>query len=174
MRTRYLAVFPLVALAACSQPNRGGEEFMSGQNGIGVGAGSSAAQTAATQGPNPTSPAFFSQSVGDRVLFDVDQFTLNASGKAALDVQARWLIDNPSYSIIVEGHADEQGTREYNLALGSRRATSVQEYLVSRGVSPLRLKTRSFGKERPVEICSTEDCYSKNRRAVTVLVAGLG
>ncbi|MGB0798696.1 MAG: OmpA family protein, partial [Planktomarina sp.] len=89
-----------------------------------------------------------------------------------LDAQASWLNSNPSYQIIIEGHADEQGTREYNLALGFRRARSVQEYLVARGVSHLRLRTRSFGKERPVEICSVEECYSKNRRAVTVLVGG--
>ena len=82
-------------------------------------------------------------------------------------------MNNVGYVIIVEGHADEQGTREYNLALGFRRAQSVQEYLVARGVSGLRLKTRSYGKERPIEICSVERCYSKNRRAVTLLTAGL-
>ena len=76
--------------------------------------------------------------------------------------------------MIVEGHADEQGTREYNLALGARRANAVQEYLVSRGVSPARVRTVSYGKERPIEICSDESCYAQNRRAVTVVTAGAG
>ncbi len=80
---------------------------------------------------------------------------------------------NPEYTAIIEGHADEQGTREYNVALGARRANAVQEYLVSRGVAANRLRTVSYGKERPIEICSTEVCYAKNRRAVTVVTAGL-
>ena len=88
--------------------------------------------------------------------------------------QAEWLLTNTEYSVIVEGHADEQGTREYNLALGARRANAVQEYLVSRGVSPARVRTVSYGKERPIEICSDESCYAQNRRAVTVVTAGAG
>ena len=76
---------------------------------------------------------------------------------------------NPDFVAMIEGHADEQGTREYNLALGARRANAAREYLISRGVAGSRLTTVSYGKERPIEICSTEDCYSKNRRAVTVL-----
>jgi peptidoglycan-associated lipoprotein len=86
-----------------------------------------------------------------------------------LQGQAEWLLANPDYVATIEGHADEQGTREYNLALGARRANAAREYLISRGVAGNRLTTVSFGKERPIEICSTEDCYSKNRRAVTVL-----
>jgi peptidoglycan-associated lipoprotein len=80
---------------------------------------------------------------------------------------------NTDYVAIIEGHADEQGTREYNLALGARRANAVQEYLVSRGVAPSRLRVISYGKERPIELCSDEACYSQNRRAVTVISAGL-
>ena len=80
---------------------------------------------------------------------------------------------NADYVAVIEGHADEQGTREYNLALGARRANAAREYLISRGVAPNRLKTISYGKERPIEICSEEACYAKNRRAVTVLSAGL-
>jgi peptidoglycan-associated lipoprotein len=89
-----------------------------------------------------------------------------------LSAQANWLSTNGSYSAI-EGHADEQGTREYNLALGARRAQAVQDYLIGQGVSPARLKTISYGKERPIQVCSDETCYSQNRRAVTVLSAGL-
>ena len=89
-----------------------------------------------------------------------------------LEKQAAWLMDNPDFTAIIEGHADEQGTREYNLALGARRASAVQNFLMERGVAPNRLRTVSYGKERPIEICSDEACYSQNRRAVTVISAG--
>ena len=91
---------------------------------------------------------------------------------SVLDGQARWLLDNSQYMALIEGHADEQGTREYNLALGARRANAVREYLVSRGVPTSRLQTVSYGKERPLAICSDETCYSQNRRAVTVISLG--
>ncbi len=118
---------------------------------------------------DPASPAFFQRSVGDRVLFSVDESTLSAAARATLDEQARWLATNGSYTALIEGHADEQGTREYNLALGARRASAVRDYLVNAGVAPARLETVTFGKERPEAICSTEDCYAQNRRAITVL-----
>lgn len=121
---------------------------------------------------DPTSIAYFNQAIGDVVLFDVDQSTLNAQGAALLDKQAEWLLANSSVDVLIEGHADEQGTREYNLALGSRRAASVQNYLVSKGLPDSRLKTVTFGKERPLAVCSTEECWSKNRRAVTVVTGG--
>ena len=89
------------------------------------------------------------------------------------NTQATWLTTNSDYIAVIEGHADEQGTREYNLALGARRANAVREYLISRGVAGNRLKVVSYGKERPIEICSVESCYTKNRRAVTVLSSGL-
>ena len=88
--------------------------------------------------------------------------------------QAAWLQANPSYGILIEGHADEQGTREYNLALGAKRASAVQDFLIVQGIPASRLRTVSYGKERPVEVCSDEACYAKNRRAVTVLSAGSG
>ena len=119
------------------------------------------------------SPAYFQQAIGDRVLFAVDQHSLGDEARAILTAQAEWLINNPSYSATIEGHADEQGTREYNLGLGARRANEAREFLVSRGVAGNRLKTVSYGKERPLEICSDESCYSQNRRAVTVLVSDL-
>ena len=123
---------------------------------------------------DPASPTFFRESVGDRVLFSVDQSTIDDAARATLGAQARWLASNPEYTAVIEGHADEQGTREYNLALGARRANAVQEFLVSQGVAPGRLRTVSFGKERPIEVCSEEACYARNRRAVTVLATGAG
>ena len=166
MRIIYLALLPFLALAACSNSEGG--------SGLPSGSSNWDESTVKAEDQNdPKSQAFFEKTIGDRIFFEVDQFTLNTAAKVALDTQAQWLIDNRGYVIIVEGHADEQGTREYNLALGFRRAQSVQEYLVARGVSGLRLKTRSYGKERPIEICSVERCYSKNRRAVTLLTAGL-
>ena len=122
---------------------------------------------------DPTSAAYFQQTVGDRVLFEVDQHVLSAGGQATLAGQATWLKANPDYTAIIEGHADEQGTRQYNIALGERRAQSAKTYLVSQGIDASRLKTVSFGKERPIEVCSEESCYAKNRRAVTVLATGL-
>ncbi|MEM9756773.1 MAG: peptidoglycan-associated lipoprotein Pal [Pseudomonadota bacterium] len=160
LTTRIVFLLAALSLSACDQ---GG--FGPGRGAVGAGAGGVA---------DPTSVAFFNQTVGDRVLFDVDVFTLDAANRAALDAQAEWLLANPEYIAVIEGHADEQGTQEYNFRLGERRANSVFDYLVSRGVSPDRLRTVSFGKERPLEICSEEACYRQNRRAVTVLTLGPG
>lgn len=120
-----------------------------------------------------TSAAYFQQAIGDRVLFLVDQATLTEVGRSTLVAQADWMSLNTDYQAIIEGHADEQGTREYNIALGARRADAAREFLISRGVAGNRLRVVSYGKERPLEICSDESCYSKNRRAVTVLSGGL-
>jgi len=150
------------ALAACTNPGRFDDTNDVNLNGAGSGVVAGSAN-------DPTSPAYFQQTIGDRVLFDVDQSTLTAFGQSTLDGQATWLTSNPEYTALIEGHADEQGTRQYNLALGARRANAVQEYLVSRGVPTSRLKVVSYGKERPIEICSAEACYAKNRRAVTVI-----
>lgn len=158
-----------LGLAACTNPNR----FGSGDDGAGVGATVPVPSIVPGSADDPTSVAHFQQRIGDRVLFLVDQSTLSAEGRVTLDRQAEWLISNSDYLAVIEGHADEQGTREYNLALGARRANAVMEYLVSRGVSANRLKFVSYGKERPIEICSAEACYAKNRRAVTILSAGL-
>ncbi|MBN2630756.1 MAG: peptidoglycan-associated lipoprotein Pal [Rhodobacteraceae bacterium] len=168
--------FLLVAalgLAACNNPDRFGAAG-AGAGGAG-GAGSGFIDTTGLGDPNdPTSIAHFNQRVGDRVLFPVDQHTLTAEGRSTLQGQAQWLNTNTSYAVIIEGHADEQGTRDYNLSLGSRRAAAVQNFLISQGVSAGRMRTISYGKERPIEVCSTEECYSKNRRAVTVLSVGAG
>ena len=122
---------------------------------------------------DPNSVEYFQQTIGDRVLFAVDQSTLTPEGASILDSQAAWLAERPAMQILIEGHADEQGTREYNLALGARRASAVLNYLVSKGIPDSRLRTITYGKERPLEICSDEACWSKNRRAVTVVAGGL-
>ena len=159
-----------LATAACTNPNRFGGDGL-GEGGT-AGAGTTGAIVPGSAN-EPTSAAFFQQSVGDRVLFAVDQSNLTTEGRATLDAQARWLLTNSDYQAVIEGHADEQGTREYNLALGARRANAAQEYLISQGVPSSRLRVISYGKERPIEICSNEACYAKNRRAVTVLAGGL-
>lgn len=120
-----------------------------------------------------SSLTYFKETIGDRVLFNVDQTTLNPASQAILDSQTIWMIDNPNVSVRIEGHADEQGTREYNLALGARRASAVSQYLVSKGIPSSRIITLTYGKERPISICSIESCYSKNRRAVTIVTGGL-
>jgi peptidoglycan-associated lipoprotein len=104
-------------------------------------------------------------------LFEVDNSGLTALAKATLNSQADWLLLNSEYQVLIEGHADEQGTRDYNLALGARRAQMVKEYLISRGVDPNKISIVTYGKERPVENCSAEVCWSQNRRAVTIVNA---
>jgi peptidoglycan-associated lipoprotein len=117
----------------------------------------------------PGSVQEFNQTVGDRVFFDTDQTDLSSTAQATLDKQAAWLNQYNKYSFTIEGHADERGTREYNFALGERRAQAVHDYLVAKGVSASRMRTISYGKERPVAVCDDISCWSQNRRAVTVL-----
>ena len=158
--SKAIIVAAVLILSACTNPNRfGGGEG----DGAGIGAGDAT---------DPTTAAYFQQRIGDRVLFVVDQHTLTDEARAVLDQQATWLMDNGEFTAVIEGHADEQGTSAYNLALSGRRANSVIEYLVSRGVAANRLQPLPLGKERPIAICSEESCYSQNRRAVTVVAAG--
>ena len=119
----------------------------------------------------PGSQQDFVVNVGDRVFFDSDQTNLTPQATATLDKQAQWLQTYNRYSFTIEGHADERGTREYNIALGARRAQAVRSYLISRGIAPNRMRTISYGKERPVAVCNDISCWSQNRRAVTVLDA---
>ncbi|MGE0062189.1 MAG: peptidoglycan-associated lipoprotein Pal [Xanthobacteraceae bacterium] len=119
----------------------------------------------------PGSQQDFVVNVGDRVFFETDQTDLTPQARATLDKQAQWLANYGNYSFTIEGHADERGTREYNIALGARRAQTVRDYLASRGVNPQRMRTISYGKERPVAVCNDISCWSQNRRAVTVLNA---
>jgi len=152
-----------LALSACTNPDRFG-----GGNNVDLNGGANGAMVAGSAN-DPASPLYFQQTIGDRVLFEVDQSNLTTFGQSTLDGQSGWLNNNVEYTALIEGHADEQGTRQYNLALGARRANAVREYLISKGVPSNRLKVVSYGKERPLEICSEESCYAKNRRAVTVV-----
>ena len=142
-----------LAVSACA--NKPGDQ---------MGAGGAGAAT-------PGSQQDFVVNVGDRVFFESDQTGLTPQARATLDNQAQWLNRYSQYTFTIEGHADERGTREYNIALGARRAQTVREYLASRGVNPQRMRTISYGKERPVAVCNDISCWSQNRRAVTVLNA---
>ena len=117
----------------------------------------------------PGSQQDFVVNVGDRVFFETDSSELTDQSRATLDKQAQWLNNYNRYSFTIEGHADERGTREYNIALGARRAETVREYLISRGITAQRMRTISYGKERPVALCNDISCWSQNRRVVTVL-----
>jgi peptidoglycan-associated lipoprotein len=120
----------------------------------------------------PGSAEDFRVNVGDTVHFDFDKYDVLDNDKGTLQRQAAWLSKYPSVRVTVEGHCDERGTREYNLALGARRANAVKEYLVSLGVSSARVDTISYGKEHPICTESNEDCWAQNRRGVTTITAG--
>ncbi len=119
----------------------------------------------------PGSQQDFVVNVGDRVFFEIDSSELTPQARGTLEKQAQWLQNYRTYAFTIEGHADERGTREYNIALGARRAQAVRDYLVARGVEASRMRTVSYGKERPVAVCNDISCWSQNRRAVTVLGA---
>ncbi len=157
-------VAAMFTLAACE-----------GQNIFGGGGGDGTGGSGQTPGAiEESSLEYFATEIGDRVLFAVNEATISEASKRVLDAQVAWLNRYPERTVIIEGHADEQGTREYNLALSARRATSVQNYMVSIGLLANRISVIPFGKERPLEICSAESCWSQNRRAVTVVAGGLG
>jgi peptidoglycan-associated lipoprotein len=120
----------------------------------------------------PGSAEDFRVNVGDTVHFEFDQYNVPESDKTVLGRQAAWLAKYPAVRVTVEGHCDERGTREYNLALGARRANAVKEYLVSQGVSTARVETVSYGKERPICTESNEACWAQNRRGVTTITGG--
>lgn len=163
-RVRGTAVAALVLAIALGGCARNNADQLAGAGAGAGGAGYGAA--------GPGSVQEFNQTVGDRVFFDTDQTDLSSTATATLDKQANWLTQYGRYSFTVEGHADERGTREYNFALGARRAQNVRDYLVAKGVSASRMKTISYGKERPVAVCDDISCWSQNRRAVTVLKPG--
>ncbi|WP_265517693.1 peptidoglycan-associated lipoprotein Pal [Nitratireductor luteus] len=152
-----IALLAALAVAGC----RSQQQVPNNAADLGLGAGASAA--------TPGSKQEFTVSIGDRIFFDTDSSVIRADAQATLTRQAQWLNKYPSYSITVEGHADERGTREYNLALGARRAAAARDYLTTRGVAANRINTISYGKERPVATCDDISCWSQNRRAVTLL-----
>jgi peptidoglycan-associated lipoprotein len=157
-----LAIVAGLSLAACAKnPNdEPAGAITGGLSGSGGGVAT------------PGSQQDFVVNVGDRVFFETDSTDLTQKAQDTLDKQARWLQQYGRYSFTVEGHADERGTREYNIALGQRRAETTKNYLVAKGVSANRIRIISYGKERPVAVCDDISCWSQNRRAVTVLGGG--
>ena len=136
---------------------------------LGLGACAKTQAVVEAGAPTPGSTRDFALNVGDRIFFETDSSDFTAVATATLDRQADWLQRYPRHLVAIEGHADERGTREYNFALGARRAQAVSEYLAARGVAAKRLRTISYGKERPVAVCNDISCWSQNRRAVTAL-----
>ncbi|MGB6116764.1 MAG: peptidoglycan-associated lipoprotein Pal [Mesorhizobium sp.] len=151
-----VALVAALAVAGCASkkaPN----------NAADLGLGGAAGQA------SPGSSQDFTLNVGDRIFFDTDSSMIRADAQQTLSRQAQWLNQYRNYAITVEGHADERGTREYNIALGARRAAATRDFLIGRGVPANRLRTISYGKERPVALCDDNSCQTQNRRAVTVL-----
>ena len=157
------ATFLLAACETASQVS-GDSASTSASNTASSSSASSASSSAAEK-----TPAEKLAQVGDTVNFDFDSAELTVSARSTLNRQAAFLSLNPDLMIVIEGHADERGTREYNLALGDRRATAVRDYLVAKGINSARVRTVSYGKERPAVEGSTEAAWEKNRRAATVL-----
>ena len=145
----------LLALAACSKK----------KTDLDANSGPGAAAV-------PGSEQDFATNVGDRVFFLEDQSTLTPEAQETLRRQAAWLQKWPAVTVQVEGHADERGTREYNIALSARRATATREFLIAQGVKGSRISSIAYGKERPAALCDAEQCWSQNRRAVTVITGG--
>lgn len=162
MKIKLLALLSVFALAACETPTTD-DGTVSGTGSAGYGSGFESSNV------DPRTMSDFEAAVSDRVFFALDSSTLNGEAQSVLQGQAEWLKANPGINVVVEGHCDERGTREYNLALGERRANAARNYLVSLGVAAGRLQTVSYGKERPAVLGSNESSWSQNRRAVTVL-----
>jgi peptidoglycan-associated lipoprotein len=162
MRVKLLSLFAAgLLLAAC------------GTSGEDTGAATGGGQTGSSQtttteipGPQPGSQEDLTVSVGDRVFFDFDKYNLKSPARQTVERLAAWMQNYPAVTLTIEGHADERGTREYNLALGERRANSVRDYLISLGINPNRLSTVSYGEEQPAVLGSNEEAWAQNRRAV--------
>lgn len=172
MRFKVLSMIAVVSLvAACSTtPTETGSTTGTG----GASAPMTTTTPTAPSGAVVSGPAAGTQedlvvNVGDRVHFGFDKYNLTSEARYVLQKQAAWLKANPSVRVTIEGHTDERGTREYNLALGERRANAVRDYLVAQGISPDRMDVVSYGKERPVALGSNEQAWAQNRRAVTVV-----
>ncbi len=159
MLLKFAPLFAIALLvAACSSSQEAGTAGAGGLAGAG-GVGAAI----------PGSQQDLAVNIGDRVFFGTDRYDLTPEAQATLQGQAQWLNQYPNVTVIIEGHADERGTREYNLALGDRRANTVRDYLIALGVSPSRITTISYGKERPQVPGSTEAAWAQNRRSVTVV-----
>lgn len=161
MNLRFVSLLAGVLLLAACAENPSTTANTSGAN--------SAASTPATSQVQPGSKEDFTQNVGDRVFFDFDKSDIKPEGRQVLQRQADWLKKYPNVTVTVEGHCDDRGTREYNLALGERRATAVKKMLVALGVPANRISTISYGKERPAVVGDNEAAWAQNRRGVTVI-----
>ena len=158
-------LFAIAALAAAACANKDGTADSASLIGPNGGKG----------GPvTPGTQRDFSVNVGDIVYFSSDSTDLTPESQTTLQKQSKWLAQYPQFTVTIEGHADERGTREYNIALGARRATTVRNFLGQNGVQAARLRTVSYGKERPVAVCNDISCWSQNRRAQTVLNSRAG
>lgn len=171
MIVRIITLFAALGLlAACeTAPNTSGDA-----DGTGASSSTASSSTASSSADSGSSSEQMTISeeliqIGDRVLFGFDSYELTSDAKSILNNQASFLASNPSVRITIEGHCDERGTREYNLALGESRASATRDYLVAQGVNPARIKIISYGKERPAVIGSNEDAWRFNRRAVSVI-----
>ncbi|MBK6895544.1 MAG: peptidoglycan-associated lipoprotein Pal [Alphaproteobacteria bacterium] len=163
MKSRYLLVFSaMLALSACSKDKTdGAADAGTGQDMVFQDSGMNAGA------PVPGSEEDFMVNAGDRVFFDLDSVDLRPEARSTLENQARWLQQYSNLNVTIEGHADERGTREYNLALGERRANTVKNYLVALGIDGARINTISYGKERPDQVGSDDSSWARNRRGVT-------
>ncbi|CAI8444838.1 MAG: Outer membrane lipoprotein Omp16 [SAR116 cluster bacterium MED-G04] len=177
MINRIFALFAVVAfLAACeTAPKDAGDAAGSGASGSSDTSSSSSSSSSASGGSSSSSGSSTMTkdeelvSIGNKVYFDFDSSALSADAKSTLNAQAAFLRSNPSVRITVEGHADERGTREYNLALGDRRASAARDFLVAQGIDGARIKTISYGKERPEMVGSNDEAWAKNRRSVSII-----
>ncbi|MSO64915.1 MAG: peptidoglycan-associated lipoprotein Pal [Alphaproteobacteria bacterium] len=172
MRLKFTSLIAAVLLVAACETMEQQGAGAGGQGGATTAPGTgTAGSQASTQpsAPAPGSQADLVANVGDRVFFDYDKFDLKPEARRTLERQAAWLKRFPNVNLIVEGHADERGTREYNLALGERRANATKNFLVSQGIEARRLRTVSYGKERPVALGSNETAWAQNRRGVAVV-----
>ncbi|MEM7527578.1 MAG: peptidoglycan-associated lipoprotein Pal [Pseudomonadota bacterium] len=169
MKLQFVAVLALTALLAACSSN---DEELASTTGAGIDSAATGSGVDGSGLPPVNSPEYFNTVIGDRVFFETDSSQITLAGQDVLAQQANWLGANPGVTATIEGHADERGTRDYNLALGARRANAVRSFLASQGIDASRLKTVSFGKERPVSTCSNDSCWSENRRGVTVLAGG--
>lgn len=169
IRNLLLMSVALVSLAACSSDDKALDTGAAGVGGNQLAGSDMGNGTAPVNGVTPGTQQDLVVNVGDRVFFGYDESDISAEGKATLDRQATWLKQYPNVSVTIEGHADERGTREYNLALGERRANSTKSYLLSQGVAASRIQTISYGKERPAVTDASPSGWAQNRRTVTVV-----
>jgi len=170
MRFKLLSLIAaLLLVSACaSQP----EEEAASETGGAARSGAASGGAAGVQPPVPGSAEDFLVNVGDRMFFDFDKYNIRSDQVPTMERQAAWLKQFPQVTIRIEGHADERGTREYNLALGERRANATRDFLISLGVDPGRIEIISYGKERPAVLGSNEQAWAQNRRSVTVILGG--